>query len=123
NTGPEEQLAESSGVALRRIDGRLYFVDLGISWVPTTSFVLGILALILTLNGLLQLGLSLTGQGIWLLGVVLTPMGLLFGTFAWKVFKSGRTRSNAPTHELRTLAVIDLNQGWLLDGRGQAVAY
>lgn len=123
NTGAEEQLAVSSGVALRKVGGRLYFVDLGISWVPTTGFVFGLLALIFTLNGLLQLALSFTGQGILLIAAILTPLGLLLGALSWKVFKIGRARTHAPMEGLKTVAIVDLNQGWLLDGRAQAVAY
>jgi hypothetical protein len=119
----DDQLAVSSGVALRRVDGRLYFVELKSAWIPTTTFVLGLLAFILTVNGGVQLILTLGGGGgLLVLGLILTTIGPLLGFATVKLFKLGVTRRELPTDQLRTLAILDLSQGALLDGEGRYLA-
>lgn len=118
-----EQLAVSSGVALRRVGSRLLFVDLGTNAFAITAFVLGVLALITTLNGVLQVWLALTASGELLLaGASLAAVGIAAGCGAIACLRAKAARERLPSASLPLLATLDLEQHVLRDRKGQVLA-
>ncbi len=118
----ETVLAEASGVALRQRGQQLLFVDLGTNWVYTTAFVLGLLTFILGVNGIVQLGLAIAGEGILLLGVALTIAASLFGFALYKLVRRVPTQRQKPSEALKVLLILDAQSRQVLASDGTALA-
>jgi hypothetical protein len=117
------QLAVSSGVGLRQEGELLHFVRLGTrAWV-LAAFVLGLLALILLLNGLVQVALAFSGgNGQPLAGGVMAGVGGIVALAATRCWGLKRAHEALPTSALRKLATLDLGNQTLLDGKGRVLA-
>lgn len=115
-------LATASGVALRKQEEQLLFVDLGTGWTTTTGFVLALLAFILGVNGFVQLLLAATGDGYAALGVTLLLLAGVFAAVLNKVVRFSRAQSRRPTYELRVLVVVDLATQTLREAGGSPIA-
>jgi hypothetical protein len=113
------RLAESSGIALIAQEGRLLVVDQGIGWTATAIFVLGLVGGILTINGLAQALLWLSGgSGVLLLGLIFTAAGLAALAGLVGVVRLRRSRRRQPPEALTVVAIFDLAAGELRDGSG-----
>lgn len=118
-----EQLAVSSGVALRKQGNLLHFFDLGTNAFAIAAFVFGVLAVITTGNGLLQIWLALTDQGELLLaGAGLATFGIAAGAAVIACLRAKAARERRPSSDLPLLATLDLDQQVLRDGTGQVLA-
>ena len=122
-----ETMAVSSGVRVARQVGddgaiRVVVEDLGMGWVATTTFVLGLLMFILGVNGLILLGFGLAGTDGTALGgaILLSVTGVLLVALK-RVVGIRRAKLAGDVDDSRVVAVVDLGSGMLRDGDGNAL--
>lgn len=115
-------LAESNGYALARRGPVLLFVNRGTSQASTVGFVVALLALIIGANALVQLALWLTGTGGVLVSLALLATTALFAFGTHQLRRLLAHRSALPPEDVETLALVDLEEGLLLDADGTPLA-
>lgn len=116
------EIAYSSGVSLRREGQRLYFVDVGAGWMVIVIFICALLGFIAGVNGVVQGALALSGSGSLIAAIILLPVSVACLLAIPPLLRRKKQRRSASSAELTVLAIVDLEQGLLLDARGQALA-
>lgn len=116
---PMMTIARCGGYELVEVGPRLHFVDRDIGAHTIALFVLGLLAFITSVNGVLQLALSFDGGGIALLGAVLLVVGVGFGWVTHLVARARRARLALPASGLRLIVALDRERGTIEDGHGR----
>lgn len=112
------KLAESSGTVLCEDGHLLYICRRPATWTPVFLFVSGLLAIILLVNGVLQLLVfSKDGSGSTTAGIILLLTGLLFTVVFWRVWLYQKKIRTLPLQSLKTAAIIDLENNNLLNGQ------
>jgi len=116
-------LAESSGVALIERGPRIYVVDRGTRGFYTAGFVAGLIALIVGINGIVQLVLVAMGEGgIVPFGAIALTIGALAGVGLWRIVVTIRKRRGLSLEQLGAVVIVDRQQGMLCNGAGQPIA-
>lgn len=98
-------LADTGGLAVTREGDRVIVFDRGTGGLSVTIFVLGIVAAVFLVNGVLAL------FGWLLLGVLFLLVGLALAAGIVLLVKKFRARRARPLHECRTVAVLDGGRG------------
>lgn len=112
-----QEIGKGSGVVIAHEGQRLIIIDRKTTSIFTVVFVLGLLASIPGLSGILMLSQSMLTLGLSLLGV-----GLIFGAGFALALRAKRQREQIPLAEMTPLLVLDLEAGQLLDGAGRQLA-
>lgn len=109
-------LLTSSNTVLHESGNKLYISKRPAQWTTVFLFVVGLLALILFANGLLQFTvLKKESDNSTLLGLILMGISLLFALIFWRVKLYHKKVRAIPPHELKHIAIIDLANNTLLD--------
>ena len=111
------KLAESSGTVIYEAANKLYISKRPASWNPVFLFVTGLLAFILLVNDVLQLSVFIEDTGSSMPGIILTGAALFFLLIFWRVRRYQKKVNAIPSHELKTIAVLDFENNNLLDGQ------
>jgi hypothetical protein len=110
------KLATASGVVIYEDGHKLY-----ISKTPparsTFLFVTGLLAVILLINGLLQLFVIAKPHASSTIGAILIVTGLFFTGIFWRVRVYQKKVAAIPFNELISIAILDFENNNLLDGQ------
>jgi hypothetical protein len=110
------KLAESSGTVIYETGNKLYISKRPAQWTTVFLFVVGLLALILFANGVLQLvGMKSETANSSLLGIILVGIALLFSLVFVGVKRHHQKVRAIPPQELKHVAIIDLQNNNLLD--------
>lgn len=96
---------------------RIYFIDRATSGFTIALFVLGLIAVIVGLNGVIW---ALSGQ-LLVCAILLAAAGVFAGIFVLAL-RARRRRATRPWNEVGALAFIDRQTGSAHDGGGQTVA-
>lgn len=112
------KLAESSGTVIYEAGNKLYISKRPATWTSVFLFVTGLLALILLINGVLQLT-AFKNQipGSTKLGIVLILIGLFFTIVFWRVRMYQKKINAIPLPELKNIVIFDFESNNLLDGQ------
>lgn len=112
------KLAESSGTVLYEAGNKLYLSKRPATWTPVFLFVTGLLALILVVNGVLQLtAFKDPANGSSKIGLILILIGLVVAVVFWRVWLYQKKIRAIPLNELKNIAVFDFDNNNLLDGQ------
>lgn len=98
-------LADTGGLAVSQEGDRVIVFDRGTGALSVAMFVVGVLAAILIVNGVIAL------FGWTMLGVVFLFAGLAAAAGTVMLLRKFRARRNRPLHDCRTLAVLDGRRG------------
>lgn len=113
---PMIKLAESSGVVIHEAANKLYISKRPANWTSTFLFVTGLLAFILLGNGVLQLlSLEPDSTGSSKLGIILIGIAVFVTIVFWRVWLYQKKVRAIPVHELKAIAIIDLENNNVLD--------
>ncbi len=112
------KLAESSGTVIYEAGNKLYISKRPATWTSVFLFITGLLALILLINGVLQLT-AFKNQipGSTKLGIVLILIGLFFTIVFWRVRMYQKKINAIPLPELKNIVIFDFESNNLLDGQ------
>lgn len=115
-------LAVCGGYELIEEGPRLLFVERGTDAHAIALFVLGLLALILGANGILQVGLWAGGGGHPVAGLVLGLGAVLSAVLFVALWRARKVKAGRPLERHHVALAIDLGQGALVDGNGRPLA-
>jgi hypothetical protein len=117
------KLATSSGTVIYEDDNKLRLVKKPALWTSTALFVIGLLALIILANGILQLFILDSQSRIAEpVGTILVVAGILFALIFWRVFSYRKKMNSKPFNELECICIIDLNNNKLMDAKQNILA-
>lgn len=111
------KLAEASNTVIYKDDNKLYISKRPASWTTVFLFVTGLIALILLVNGILQVLVFRKPEGSPMLGIILIVSGVFFALIFQRVKQYQQKINAAPLNELKTIAIIDLANNSLYDGQ------
>jgi hypothetical protein len=113
-------VVETAGCVVVEEGPRVHFAHRSGGGLMIAAFVLGLLTLITTVNGVAQIALAFSsGGGHALAGVVLLGLGTVVGgSFAFVIRRYRRVRA-AGVETLPRMLSIDRSRGVLLDGVGR----
>lgn len=118
-----KKLATSSGTVIYEDNNKLYLVKKPAQWTSTALFVIGLLAIITLVNGILQLFvLNSQSRIAEPVGAILMGAGILFAFIFWRVHSYRKKINNKPVSELECMCIIDLNNNNLLDAKQNILA-
>jgi hypothetical protein len=115
---PMIKLAESSGTVIYEAGNKLYISKRPATWTSVFLFVTGLVAVILLVNGVLQLvplGTDSTGSS--KPGIILIGIAVFFTIVFWRVRVYQKKVNAIPLNELKNIAVVDIANNTLLDGQ------
>jgi hypothetical protein len=117
------KLATSSGTVIYEDDNKLRLVKKPALWTSTALFVIGLLAIIILANGILQLFILDSQSRIAEpVGTILVVAGTLFALIFWRVFSYRKKMNSKPVNELECICIIDLNNNKLMDAKQNILA-
>lgn len=111
------KLASASGIVIHEDGLKLYISKIPARWTSTFLFITGLLAVILLINGILQLFVFRNTENSSGIGIILLGTGIFFTILFWRVRIFQKKKNATPFHELEKIAVIDLGNNNLLDGQ------
>lgn len=116
-------LTDVAGHVLYEDGPRLVFVDRKTGWTFWARFVLGLVTVIVGLNGVAQLGMALTDNGgILIFGVIATGVAAV-GLFALvTLHRWVKSRARQPISDFRPIVVLDRERNVLMGPEGQTIA-
>jgi hypothetical protein len=116
------QLAASSGTVIYENENRLYIAKKPAQWTAIALFVMGLLAFILMVNGLLQLFVFKMNTPAPNAGLMLTALGVFFALIFWRIMAYRKKINALPFNELSCICIIDFAANNLLDGQQNLLA-
>jgi hypothetical protein len=111
------KLAAASGVVIYEDGPKLYISKTPAPWTGTFLFITGLLALILLINGVLQLFVVGEPNGSSRVGIILFGIGIFFTFLFWRVRVYSKRVGAIPFNELINIAVVDFESNNLFDGQ------
>ncbi len=112
------KLAESSGTLIYEAGNKLYISKRPATWTSVFLFVTGLLAVILLVNGVLQLvPLGTDAIGSSKIGMILILVAIFFIIVFWRVRMYQKKLSAIPFQEFKNIAIFDFETNNLLDGQ------
>ena len=111
------KLAESSNIVAYETGNKLYISKRPATWTSVFLFVTGLLAVILLVNGILQLFMVKDATGSSRLGIILIVIAVLFIIVFWKVWLYRKKTNAIPLHQLQTICIFDFESNYLLDAQ------
>ena len=113
------EIASGSGAAIFKDGGRLLIVRRGGTETASALFVVGLVTLIVGLNGVLQLAMAFSGGGVGLAGaMILCAVGGVAGALLVALLRQRKRVHRTPLDQLPIICVLDFSQGWLLGPDG-----
>lgn len=112
------KLAISSGTVIYEEGNKLFICKRPGTWIPVFLFVTGLLAIILLINGILQLitlGNQSTGSST--AGIIFILIAVVITIIFWRVKIVQKKINTVPLNELKNIAIIDFNKNRLLDAQ------
>jgi hypothetical protein len=112
-----QTIATCGGYEMVEVGPRIYFIDRGTGGYAIALFVLGLLTVIASVNGIVQLGM-----GNLMAGLIIGAVGAVFGAVFALVLRARRARLALRWDQNPTIAFIDRETGSAHDPAGQALA-
>lgn len=116
------KIASASGTIIFEDGARLYLAKTPGSWTSTFIFVVGLLSVIMLVNGALQLFVMQSDNGSSTVGLGLLAIGTFLAFSCWRVILYHRRNRLKPIDQLEKVAVIDFHQALLLNAEQQVLA-
>ena len=111
------KLAESSNIVAYETGNKLYISKRPATWTSVFLFVTGLLAVILLVNGILQLFMAKDATGSSRLGIIFILIAVLCIIIFWKVWLYRKKVNAIPLHQLQTICIFDFESNYLLDAQ------